>query len=446
VTHLATHEWGRVRVGPEGFTRPEANRLTGAAKAHRLGGDEGAGILSDHHSYLRARQCVGVLAAGDCSLEILPKVDPKGASPQLTTLRSQLIRLLDIALGLGVSEGELASLARQEHTLLDILIRIFADRLLAKIRQGLPRQYQPRADDLRVLRGRLDVVRQVTAHAVRPDRLACRFEELSADTPLMQIMRACVGFVGSRARSHETQRRLAELRYLTDGVTDIPASALPWSQVYIDRTNHSWEALYRLARLFLLRDWQATQHEAKAQHQALSLLFPMNDLFEAVVANAMRRALAPLGLEVVSQGGYRHCLGEWHDDGPCRGTMFRTKPDIMIKSGGRVLAIIDTKWKCLRPREEEQKRGISQTDVYQLMAYAQLYACDRLMLLYPYHAGLNPEGVFDDYGIAAAGKSPADRLSIATIDVGQDLSSIVAQSRRLARQLLDQAAAGRPAL
>jgi len=183
MTHLAVHEWGRIPVGPGGITRAEANRLTAAARSHRLGGEEGTRIVSDHHAYLRVAQCVGVLAAEGSSLEILPKVDPEAPDPEAASVRAQLIRMLDAALGLDISEGELAPLARQSTTLLDILIRIFADRLLAQARQGLPRAYQPIEDDLRALRGRLHITRQFTVNAVRPDRLACRFDELSADTP-----------------------------------------------------------------------------------------------------------------------------------------------------------------------------------------------------------------------------------------------------------------------
>ncbi len=76
MTHRAVSEWGKVAVGtPSGFTVREAEALMAAARAHPLGGEEGAGILSDHRHHLRARQMVGVLAAPGCSLEILPKVD-----------------------------------------------------------------------------------------------------------------------------------------------------------------------------------------------------------------------------------------------------------------------------------------------------------------------------------------------------------------------------------
>ena len=432
MTHLAVHEWGRVKIGDGGFTRAQANILISAARSHNLGGEEGSNILSDHYGHLRAKQCVGVLAAGDCSLEILPKVDPDAAPPEAATVRAQLVRMLDAALDFGLSAGEATALARQDTTLLDILIRIFADRLLDQVRQGLPRSYQERAEDLGALRGRLDVHRQFTVNAVRPDRLACRFDELSVDTPLLQVMRACVIFLSRRARAFETQRRLAELRFMLQDVRDVSPSRLAWGSIRIDRSNRKWRTLFELAQLFLRREWQASHHDARQQANAVSLMFAMNDLFEATVTAALRRSLSPLGLEVVSQGGLRACLGQWVADQPCIGTSFRTKPDILIRRAGRVVAIIDAKWKCLKPKAEEGKQGISQSDVYQMMAYSQLYECDRMLLLYPHHAGLVRDGLQSSFGIAVPGRVPASRLQIATVDIAKDLTAMAVALQELA--------------
>jgi 5-methylcytosine-specific restriction enzyme subunit McrC len=88
----------------------------------------------------------------------------------------------------------------------------------------MPRHYVEREDDLRALRGRLDITRQFTVHAARPDRLACRFDSLENDTPLMRVMKACVVMLSRHARGLETQRLLAELRHALDGIADTPVS------------------------------------------------------------------------------------------------------------------------------------------------------------------------------------------------------------------------------
>jgi 5-methylcytosine-specific restriction enzyme subunit McrC len=431
--HFAVHEWGRVKIG-EGasdLTRSDTNRLTAAAAAHRLGGDEGTNIINDHHRYVRVRQCVGVLAAAGVSLEILPKVDPEASDVQIGGVRAQLLRMLDAAWDLGLSEGEIAPLTRQETTLLDCLIRIFTDRLIAQVRRGLPRAYYENAHDVTMMRGRLDLVRQFTVHSVRPDRLACRFDELSSDTPLAQIMRASVVFLAQFARSHEAQRRLFELRVLMREVSEVAVGRLPWASIQIDRSNRRWRTLYDLSKLLLARDWQTTCYDAHNAGPGVSLLFPMNDLFEATVAAGLRKALTNHDIDVVVQGGHRYCLGEWQPEKPCYGDLFQTKPDILVRSHGKVILVVDTKWKCLRDGTDDRKRGISQADVYQLMAYAQLYNCDRLLMLYPHHAGLSKEGVQANYGVAVPGKMQSDRLQVATIDVGKPAATVVAALRQI---------------
>src|SRR3546814_3588458 len=95
---------------------------------------------------------VGMISAPGCSLEILPKVDPEGRPEDEHQVRRRLVRMLDIALGLDISLSSTADMARQNVTLLDILIRAFGDKLLAEVRRGLPRRYQQCEDDLPCLR------------------------------------------------------------------------------------------------------------------------------------------------------------------------------------------------------------------------------------------------------------------------------------------------------
>lgn len=425
MTHLTVHEWGGTSVctetsgnGSHAFTRAQANALLAAARAHPLANQHGTNILIDRHSEIIAGQMVGVIAAPGCSLEILPKIDAEAIEPD-ATIRHRLVRMLDVALGLGLGDGQAAAMARQTETLLDILIRLFADRLLAEARRGLPRAYLAQEEDLPALRGRLDVRRQFTALAVRPDRLACHYDALLADTALLRIMKAGVVLLRRHARATETIRRLDELRFLLADISDVPANALPWSQVRIDRTNRRWETLYGLARLFLKREWQATHHDSRAQH-GITLLFPMNDLFEGYIAALAKRALRGTEWTVHTQGGGMFCLIEEGEGGRPR---FQTKPDLLIKQGRDTVMVIDTKWKRIGRNPDDAKRGVSQADVYQMMAYARLYRCPEVMLLYPHHAGLGAHALNAAYGILAG----EERLRVASVDLVSGEAAVVEQ-------------------
>lgn len=430
MAHRTVHEWQKLPIGTGegGFTRAQAESLLAAARSHANGGSEGQQILIEQNRHLHARQVVGVLAGQGCSLEILPKIEP-GDGESDASVRARLVHMLDVALDLDISPGEAAAMARQDHTLLDILVRIFADRLLAEARRGLPRHYNTREDDLPALRGRLHVMRQFTINAVRPDRLSCRFDSLEADTPLMRVMKACTVMLHRHARHQETQRRLAELRFMMTDVPDMPVKSLPWNRVVIDRSNRRWRSLFAMARLFLRREWQTTHTQAAAA-DGITLLFPMNDLFEAYVAAGLRKALREPGIEIVAQGGLEYCLGHWCEGEDIRPSLFQTKPDILLRerSSGRVRAIIDTKWKKLASDPFDRKRGVKQADVYQLMAYARLYRCDRLMLLYPSVPGTARQARHE-FGLAQG----SERLVVSTVDISDP--------KRFARDLVAIASA-----
>src|SRR5690554_2800492 len=121
--HRTIHEWESVPVegsdgNRNGFTCLQADALLAAARSHPLANEHGTNILIDRHDRLVAQQMVGMLACGGCSLEILPKVEPSLADSgqaveNVDTVRTRLIRMLDVALDLKLALGEAADIARQ---------------------------------------------------------------------------------------------------------------------------------------------------------------------------------------------------------------------------------------------------------------------------------------------------------------------------------------------
>ena len=403
-------EWEAIRYGDAADEMPAhaADRIATAAAASPLAGRGGGGVLEHFRKALRARGVVGVIAAGGTVLEILPKIDVPGMEGDQATgsIRRRLVHMLAIALDLKIDAGQVTALDCQRETLLEILIRLFSEKLVDAVRQGMTRRYVEHADDLPAPRGRLNVTRQFTTLAVEPSRLACRFDALTPDIALNRIMKAAVTRLSRIARTTDNQRRLRELALAYADIADVPIPALRWDEVVLDRTNGRWRELLNLTRLLLGDRFQTT---SVGGSDGFSLLFEMNTLFEEYVSRMLRRALAGTDLRVVSQGGRLYCL-ETVD----RRQVFQTRPDILIKRGNAVLQIIDTKWKRIAGRIDDPKRGVSQADVYQMMAYGRLYRCGKLTLLYPHHHGAGcDEGLIGEYAV----NSSADRLDLFSIDV-----------------------------
>jgi 5-methylcytosine-specific restriction enzyme subunit McrC len=111
----------------------------------------------------------------------------------------------------------------------------------------------------------------------------------------------------------------------------------------------------------------------------ISLLFPMEKLFERFVASALRRRLAT-GARMVTQAAREYLCA--HDGG----AMFRLEPDLLIEHAG-CRWVLDTKWKRLDVGDKLNKYGLSQADFYQLYAYGAKYLGKQggqMALIFPY--------------------------------------------------------------
>ena len=368
---FTVREWEELPIGTDGVPQSVARRLHALAERETRRLRVAQPVLSrTARPGLRAGQVVGVMTVPGASIEILPKVGVEQHGPG----RHVLTRMLAVALDLPIVDSSPALMATTSGDLLEVLVRVFADNLLAAARRGLPHRYRQLEDDLPLLRGKLDVRRQITRHALRSDRLACAFDELSVDTPLNRVLRGAVRRLAPVVRTAGNRRRLLELAARFESVGD---STDPLGEsVRLDRTNTAFHRLHAMARLFLAADWQST---SAGRAEGFGLLFPMNELFEAFVGRSMQVALAPRVVRLQRRGRYA-----LESDGA---GLFALRPDIVVDDD----IVIDTKWKRLDP--SQPTLGVSESDVYQMLAYSRAYRARRLVLLYPWHEDLQKAGV-----------------------------------------------------
>ncbi|MYA44603.1 MAG: hypothetical protein F4Z31_22990 [Gemmatimonadetes bacterium] len=385
-SRLLVREWREIRADEDGLTSEDINRLYVAAKraARRLRLPEDA-VLKRTEKGLEAQQVVGILTVPGIALEILPKVDGDDGA-----VRAALVHMLAVAQGIRPAHGDLAAIATQVHDLLELLVRLFAERLLAAVRRGLPRRYVHHEEDLGVLRGSLNVKRQFTSLLTRPDLVACRFDELSEDTPLNRVFKAAATRLADLTRSWGNRRRLMELLARLDNVAD---SASPLQEpVVLDRTNAAFHDVHRLAVLFLRGDWQQT---ATGRASGFSLLFPMNDLFEEFVGRSLQKAL---GVDRVRLQHRRTALNP---------PSHLLRPDMVVDVHGQSVVVLDTKWKSLDDGPERE-------DVHQMLVYGQAYEAERVILVYPWHEAVGEQGIHRRWTVTGPGYD----FETATVDVG----------------------------
>ncbi|MFL1404626.1 McrC family protein [Marinobacter sp. M1N3S26] len=372
---VSAFEHGWLSIGNDGeLTAPEADAL--AAGENVLPKN----CLEWGRNRVKFRQFCGVVQIRQVlQIEILPKVFPHQTPEQQ---RTTLIEMLDTAGDIEGLSAQQAGLGTSKHRLLDVFIRHFLKLLEVQLQQGLLRDYRDVEDTLDQVRGRIDLIRQQRENLFKPQRLACRFNELVVDIPVNRLLHTALLCMTNLASSPMLRQHIQSMRMRFGGIGVIhKGDHLPRSDD-LNRMQRRYGSVVELARLFINGQYL----DARAgQQQVYSLLFDMNQLFERFVAAKLRPTARKMGLRLMEQGPRKY-LG---DDSTDKGRLLM-RPDIsLLNAQNRLIAILDTKWKLLD--SGNPLASLSAADLYQLSTYASAYRCDQVMLLYPEQAGFRGE-------------------------------------------------------
>ena len=135
--------------------------------------------------------------------------------------------------------------------------------------------------------------------------------------------------------------------------------AKDFSQVIVDRNTKNYEMLMQWSKVFL-KDKSFTTFSGT--ESARALLFPMEKVFEAYVAQNMKKTFTKYHWEVSVQNK-GHYLFNKLNGGEHR--KFALRPDIVVTRDDKSVVILDTKWKSLI-NDKSKNYCISQADMYQM--------------------------------------------------------------------------------
>jgi 5-methylcytosine-specific restriction enzyme subunit McrC len=333
------------------------------------------GFCERRHRSIRLAQYCGVVNLGHRVLEVLPKV---GEQSDARDGRGVLLRLLRAA---GTHAGFQFLPAAQQfdrRPLLDMFIAAFMDSVTSLVRGGLLRQYAQREEDLRLVRGRIDLNRQFGVHFNRPDVIANRYDDLTADNSWNRLIKAALRVCRPWIVSGDLHRRWVELIAAFEDVLDVTPVPGDLNRLVFDRQAVRYRPAMEWVRWILSLLSPTLRAGANS---APAFLFDMNVLFERAVANVVRRRVAEINphLRVRIQATGRH-FARLHD-GTYR-PVYELRPDIVVHDDRSAWVVADTKWKSLETGPNGYLRP-NRADIYQMHAYASAFGVDRLMLIYP---------------------------------------------------------------
>lgn len=320
---------------------------------------------------------VGVVRAPNgYSIEILPKVG-KCIGGGAAEARKLLIDMLCCLRKFRHIQTDSAHLSVARMPLLEIFITEFLQAVGRLLKHGLRNDYVLQQENLFALRGKLLFTEHIKQNICRRDRFFAAFDEFSSNRPENRLLHAALCRCLAWTKLQSSLRMAHEFCF---AFADVPVSVLPdldFQRIRPDRAMSNYAEALAWARLILQEESPLT---AKGGQLAPSLLFPMEALFEAFVANYLsRQAISGYSLKVQAKSLFlvKH-QGQ---------NLFTLKPDILIEEAGEKRMVLDTKWKLIdcETGAGGEKFGLSEQDFYQLYAYGQNYlgGCGEVALIYP---------------------------------------------------------------
>lgn len=334
---------------------------------------------------LQVRNYAGVIfTPHGAQIEVLPKIakkqDEQASRDALLMMLRRLGQFRHI-------ETKAANINTSRMPLLEVFIQQFLASVNTLVKRGLRSDYVQQQDNLAFQKGKLLVAKQLRHNLVNKHKFFVEFDEYVRNRPTNRLIHTALKKIAAYTRSAANQKLLRELTFAFNDIPLSRCSKEDFAAVKLDRGMDYYQT--PLAWTQLILDGMSPL-SMQGSANAMSLLFPMEAVFESFVASVLRKQLSvdfelreQIQIEpLVTHGGAGY---------------FKLKPDLLIQYKKGNHAVLDTKWKLIDPYKNNgtDKYGLSQADFYQMFAYGHKYLKSssnlgkvrELYLVYPAHDG-----------------------------------------------------------
>ncbi|MGL5666373.1 MAG: McrC family protein [Shewanella sp.] len=393
--HITVFEYGYLSYEPLACKDLGAKRISQRAfeyiKEVCLGGHKSemsrCFSLTKCYGYelLQVQNYVGVIMTptGE-QIEVLPKIGRKSVS--LGNVEHAIAASREVLLTMLYHLGQFrhlatldAHIAGKSMPLLEVFIRQFLQSVNRLVKRGLRSDYIEQQDNLSFQKGKLNVSQQLRHNLINKQKFSVEYDEFLTNRPANRLIKTALKKLTRITQLAGNQRLLQELTF---AFAEIPLSQsiqYDFNQLRLDRSMQDYHVPLAWAKLVLDGISPLCM---KGEQYALSLLYPMEAVFESYVASVLRSQLcedATLTTQASSKYLVTHHARQ----------QFQLKPDLLITTSEQSLIVLDTKWKILDL--ESHHYGLSQSDLYQMFAYGHKYldGAGELYLIYPAHEHFN---------------------------------------------------------
>ncbi|MDD2356401.1 MAG: restriction endonuclease [Thiovulaceae bacterium] len=304
---------------------------------------------------LRTQQYCGILNFENQDFYLLPKIadkDDKINKDDETNLNI-FIYMLKYAYDIKLENEDIASCKNDKHTILEVFIQLFAQRLFKEFGRGVYKEYVTEQDNLTTLRGKYLINENLKTNFIK-NKIYCEYDELSMNNTLNQFF---LYALNSLLPFTKNKKLLKQCELVLDEV-ESKFFDINTLHVNFNRLNSRFKESFEFALLLLSKSIPLFSKDKKS----FAFLFDMNVLFERFIGKIIQEKFDDVDIPKKSRK-----FGELY-----------LKPDIIVKSKN---LIIDCKYKIIK-----EEKIANRDDRYQMYVYANNFEnIKTTMLLYPKH-------------------------------------------------------------
>lgn len=337
---------------------------------------------------------VGVIQAGNLTIEVLPKVDKSSTTAANETVSERedgevekqaqwhgaLLQMLKECRLLRVNHVDYANLNLRSNSILDIYLELFLSETQALLHEGLLKKYRKQEGNQSALKGQLQFAKQLAHNSTHQERFYVRYTAYNRNNIYNQLLYKTLQLIPKISNSNYLLDKVGRMQLDFPEVSNCTVTTETFNRLQFDRKTERYKEALLVSKMLLLN---YRPDITGGTENVIAILFDMNKLWEEWVYRRLKKEEGAFGINVHRQ----QSADFWK---PEQGHTKTIRPDIVLQKAGEKI-VIDTKWKIvddLIPSDEDLK---------QMYVYNLFWDCDKSILLYPAQTNLSNSDDYIDY-------------------------------------------------
>lgn len=322
---------------------------------------------------LKSTKYVGVIHYQGNKINLLPKIffesERAYSTNEVNQIQNHLLWWLSYCRKIKFPNYQ-TSLGRSKSDFFEVIIYLFSKYTRELLNSSIYQQYEEVNKELSFIKGRLNINAYINENLSKGKwhKLNCTYDAFVFDNEFNRIIKYVTTLLFNVTSSQDNKKNLREILFILDEVSDERATAEECSRITFNPMFGEFETVRDYCQLFLNN---CVSFDYKNDLKLFAFLLPMEYVFEDFIFGFIDKELNEVSAK--AQRG---------DISLDKGKHFRLKPDLWLKTPEKSL-IADTKYKIVYSDEADPKKGISQTDLYQMLAYAVRFEVEEIILFYP---------------------------------------------------------------